>query len=148
VSPINEDLNIQFTPGICIGYSTIETKEAVRIEYNGFLFPHEYSGKHKVVTWVRMRKMKPVISNDSFHLKDVEIFKYKRESKGCWPIQNCRFIFVNCWSVLNITDFFFRTSTQVNTRPSHEYECGKWNLLYPIRAASFATNCKELLTFK
>jgi hypothetical protein len=22
VSPINEDLNIQFTPGICIGYST------------------------------------------------------------------------------------------------------------------------------
>ena len=50
VSPINEDLNIQFTPGICIGYSTIETKEAVRIEYNGFLFPHEYSGKHKAVT--------------------------------------------------------------------------------------------------
>ena len=32
VSPINEDLNIQFTPGICIGYSTIETKEAVRTQ--------------------------------------------------------------------------------------------------------------------
>ena len=28
-----------------IGYSTIETKEAARIEYNGFLFPHEYSGE-------------------------------------------------------------------------------------------------------
>jgi len=30
---------------ICIGYSTIETKEADRIGYNGFLFPHEYSGE-------------------------------------------------------------------------------------------------------
>jgi len=29
----------------CIGYSTIETKEAARIEYNRFLFPHEYSGE-------------------------------------------------------------------------------------------------------
>ena len=28
---------------ICIGYSTIETEEAARIGYNGFLFPHEYS---------------------------------------------------------------------------------------------------------
>ena len=28
-----------------IGYSTIETKEAARIGYNGFLFPHEYSGE-------------------------------------------------------------------------------------------------------
>jgi hypothetical protein len=25
--------------------STIETKEAARIGYNGFLFPHEYSGE-------------------------------------------------------------------------------------------------------
>ena len=25
-----------------IGYSTIETKETARIEYNGFLFPNEY----------------------------------------------------------------------------------------------------------
>jgi hypothetical protein len=30
---------------LCIGYSTIETKEADRIGYNGFLFPHEYSGE-------------------------------------------------------------------------------------------------------
>ena len=28
---------------ICIRYSTIETKEAARIGYNGYLFPHEYS---------------------------------------------------------------------------------------------------------
>jgi hypothetical protein len=29
---------------ICIGYSTIETKEADRIGYIGFLFLHSYSG--------------------------------------------------------------------------------------------------------
>ena len=29
----------------CIGYSTIETKEAARIGYSGFLIPHEYSGE-------------------------------------------------------------------------------------------------------
>jgi hypothetical protein len=28
-----------------IGYSTIETKEAARIGYSGFLFQHEYSGE-------------------------------------------------------------------------------------------------------
>jgi hypothetical protein len=28
-------------------YITIETKEAGRIEYNGFLFPHEYSGGYE-----------------------------------------------------------------------------------------------------
>ena len=31
--------------GLCIGYSTIETKEAARIGYNGSLFSHEYSGE-------------------------------------------------------------------------------------------------------
>jgi hypothetical protein len=31
--------------------------------------------------------------NDSFHLKDLEISKYKRDSKGRWPIKMCRFIF-------------------------------------------------------
>ena len=30
---------------ICIGYSTIETKEAARIGYNRFRFPHSYSGE-------------------------------------------------------------------------------------------------------
>jgi len=28
-----------------VRYITIETKEAARIEYNRFLFPHEYSGE-------------------------------------------------------------------------------------------------------
>ena len=30
---------------VCIRYSIIETKEAARIGYNRFLFPHEYSGE-------------------------------------------------------------------------------------------------------
>ena len=30
---------------ISIRYSTIETKEAARIGYNGFLIQHEYSGE-------------------------------------------------------------------------------------------------------
>ena len=34
----------------CIRYSIIETKEAARIGYNGFLFPHEYSGKGRGVS--------------------------------------------------------------------------------------------------
>jgi len=29
---------------VSIRYSTIETKQAARIGYNGFLFPHSYSG--------------------------------------------------------------------------------------------------------
>ena len=78
---------------ICIGYSTIETKEAARIGYNRFRFPHSYSG----------------------------------EGLG-----------------VDITGFFFRMSTQVkaevrSTKPSPEYECGKRNPLYPIRAASFVS---------
>ena len=52
---------------VCIRYSTIETKEAAHIGYNGFLFPHEYSGEGRggtsAITRVRMRKKKPVISN-------------------------------------------------------------------------------------
>ena len=30
---------------ICIRYTTIDTKEADRIGYSGFLFPHSYSGE-------------------------------------------------------------------------------------------------------
>jgi len=30
---------------LSIRHSTIKTKEAARIGYNGFLFPHEYSGE-------------------------------------------------------------------------------------------------------
>ena len=44
---------------ICIRYSTIETKEAARIGYNGFLFPHSYSGDG---LGARMRKKKLAIS--------------------------------------------------------------------------------------
>ena len=62
----------------CIGYSTIETKEvdvldirgfifrmSTQVWYNGFLFPHEYSGEVfawvlRYFTWVLMRKQKPV----------------------------------------------------------------------------------------
>jgi hypothetical protein len=74
-----------------VRYIIIETREFSRIGYNGFLFPHSYSGdglgatyaprpspeyecvhqgRHprtnactKTVTWVRMRKNKPVLSN-------------------------------------------------------------------------------------
>jgi hypothetical protein len=43
--------------GLSIRYSTIETKEAAPIGYNGFLFPHEYEVcSTKAVTRVRMRK--------------------------------------------------------------------------------------------
>jgi hypothetical protein len=42
---INVFLNlICLSDSFSIGYSTIETKEVDRIGYNGFLFPHEYSG--------------------------------------------------------------------------------------------------------
>jgi hypothetical protein len=42
--------------------------------------------------------------NDSFHLKDLEISKYKRESKARMAIKFCCLIFVNCglFSFLNI----------------------------------------------
>jgi hypothetical protein len=36
--------------GTCIGCCAIETKEAARNGYNGFLFPHEYSGEGRVFT--------------------------------------------------------------------------------------------------
>ena len=53
---------------LCMRYSTIETKEGAHMGYNGFIFPHKYSG----------------------------------EGRG-------------------------------------EYECGKGNPLYPIRATSFVS---------
>jgi hypothetical protein len=105
-------------------------------------------------TW---KTLKYLNINDSFHLKDLAISKYKRESKGSWPIQICRFIFVNCclislsiivqvkniiierneFSRIGYNGFFFCIRTQV--RPSPEYSCGKRNPLYPIRAASFVS---------
>jgi hypothetical protein len=80
-------LGIEALFDLCIGYSTIETKEASGIGYNGFLFPHSYSGDGlgathlglhpsthaeketryiqytSAFTRVLMRKKKPVISN-------------------------------------------------------------------------------------
>ena len=38
-----------------VRYITVETTEVTRIEYNGFLFPHEYSGDGRAFTWVFMR---------------------------------------------------------------------------------------------
>ena len=49
-----------------------------------------------VKIWDTWKTLKYLYINDSFHLKDFEISKYKRESKGRWPIKICRFIFVNC----------------------------------------------------
>ena len=45
-------LNSRYLFQMCIGYSTIETKEADRIGYNGFLFLHEYSGEGRGATAV------------------------------------------------------------------------------------------------
>jgi hypothetical protein len=33
-----------------VRYITVETKEVTRIGYNGFLFPHEYSGDSRAFT--------------------------------------------------------------------------------------------------
>jgi hypothetical protein len=49
---------------ISIGYSTIETKEVARIGYNGFLFPHEYSGEGQ----------KPVISNTATSFVSIVLY--------------------------------------------------------------------------
>ena len=50
----------------------------------------------QVKIWDTWKTLKYLNINDSFHLKDLEISKYKRESKGRWPIKICRFIFANC----------------------------------------------------
>jgi hypothetical protein len=53
---------------ICIRYSTIDTKEADVMDITGFFFRMSTQvmaevRSTKAVTWVRMRKKKPVISN-------------------------------------------------------------------------------------
>ena len=62
------------------------------------------SDRLQVKIWDTCKTLKYLDINDSFHLKDLEISKYKRESKGRRPIKNCRFIFVNCclFDFLNI----------------------------------------------
>jgi hypothetical protein len=46
----------------CVRYSTIETKEAARIGYNGFLFPHSYScGKRNPLYPIRATSFVSII---------------------------------------------------------------------------------------
>ena len=47
VLTLSSTIDVTLAPELitCIRYSTIETKEAARIGYNGFLFQHEYSGE-------------------------------------------------------------------------------------------------------
>jgi hypothetical protein len=48
-----------------------------------------------VKIWDTRKTLKYLNKNDSFHLKDLEISKYKWESKERWSINICLFIFVN-----------------------------------------------------
>ena len=130
------------------------------------------SDRPQVKIWDTWKTLTYLNIDDSFHLKDLEISQYKRESKWRSPIQICRFSFLlivvlfgflNIKSVkiyaipysssttlllykldtlllkqknlpvLDITGFFFRTSTQVKA------EVRTRNPLYPIRAASFVS---------
>jgi hypothetical protein len=42
------------------------------------------SDRPQVKIWDTWKTLKYLNENDSFHLKDLEISKYKRESKGRW----------------------------------------------------------------
>jgi hypothetical protein len=46
--------------------------------------------------WDNWKTLTNLNINDSFHLKDLEISKYKRESKARMSIKFCCLIFVNC----------------------------------------------------
>ena len=127
---------------LCIRYSTIETKEFVRIGYNGFLLrictqmkaevssrpSPEYECRKRnplypiranyfvsAFTWVRMRKKKPVISNTD-KLFCFRLHLSTNVEKETRYIQYGQILFL---------------------RPSPEYECGTRNPLYPIRAICF-----------
>ena len=54
------------------------------------------SDKLQVNIWDTWKTLKYLNISDSFHLKDLEISKYKRESKARMPIKFCCLIFVNC----------------------------------------------------
>ena len=47
------------------------------------------SDRPQVNIWDTWKTLKYLNINDSFHLKDLEISKYKRVSKGRWPIKIC-----------------------------------------------------------
>ena len=62
------------------------------------------SDRPQVNIWDIWKTLKYLNINDSFHLKDLEISKYKRESQARMPIKLCCLFFVNCglFSFLNI----------------------------------------------
>jgi hypothetical protein len=62
------------------------------------------SDRPQVNIWDNWKTLKYLKINDSIHLKDLEISKYKRESKARMPIKFCCLCFVNCglFSFLNI----------------------------------------------
>jgi hypothetical protein len=62
------------------------------------------SDRPQVNIWDTWKTLKYLNINDSFHLKDLEISKYKWESKARMSIKFCCLIFVNCglFSFLNI----------------------------------------------
>ena len=77
------------------------------------------SDRPQVKIWDTWKTLKYLNINDSFHLKHLEISKYKRESKGRWPIKICRFIFVtdNCCLIwLSKAIYFFNNTIIVQVR--------------------------------
>ena len=54
------------------------------------------SDRPQVNIWDTWQTLKYLNINDSFHLKDLQISKYKRESKTWMPIIFCCLFFVNC----------------------------------------------------
>ena len=54
------------------------------------------SDRPQVNIWDTRKTLKYLNINDSFHQKDLEISKYKRESKARMPTKFCCLIFVNC----------------------------------------------------
>jgi hypothetical protein len=59
------------------------------------------SDRPQVNIWDNWKTLKYLNINASIHLKDLEISKYKRESKARMPIKFCCLFFVNC-GFLNI----------------------------------------------
>jgi hypothetical protein len=62
------------------------------------------SDRPQVNIWDNWKSLKYLNINDSIHLKDLDISKYKRESKARMPIKLCCLFFVHCglFSFLNI----------------------------------------------
>ena len=82
-----------------------------RTDSRYYYIPHRYRGgiktneptasnsksdRPQVNIWDNWKSLKYLNINDSFHLKDLEIYKYKREANAQMPIQFCCLIFVNC----------------------------------------------------